>query len=86
MPMVMNYEVKMNCKAVTYKLFTVVVILVEYSTSIEKPKGSLKEYFSIRQYSIKATSIIPVIPPSFPSSFFYIDILRFNSRSHKSIG
>ena len=39
MSTVMNEGVKMRCKAVTANLFTVVGLLVEISTAIEKPKS-----------------------------------------------
>ena len=44
MSRVMNKGVMMCCKAVTSNLFTVVVLVVEPSKSISKPKGYLEEY------------------------------------------
>ena len=41
--MVMNEGVRINCKSVITQVFTVVVLLVELSTAIEKLKGYLEE-------------------------------------------
>ena len=49
MSTVINEGVKMSCKEVTENLFTVAGHVVEHSsTAIEKPKGSIEEYLSIR--------------------------------------
>ena len=47
MSTVMNKGVEMCCKSFTANLFTVVGLLVEPSTYISKPKGSLEAYISI---------------------------------------
>ena len=47
MSTVMDEGVQMCCKSVTSNLFTVVCLLVEPITSIEKPKGYLEAYLSI---------------------------------------
>ena len=48
MSTVMNEGVKISFKVVTTQLFTVVGLLVEISTAIEKSKGSIVAYPSIR--------------------------------------
>ena len=47
MSTVMNKGVKIHCKAFTTKLFTVLGLLVEIGTSIEKSKIYLEVYTSI---------------------------------------
>ena len=44
----MNEAVNIHCKAVMNQVFTVVDLLVEISTAIEKSKGSLEVDPSIR--------------------------------------
>ena len=58
----------MHFESVTANVFTVVGILLEPSTSIVKPKGSLEEYLSIRQTPIIVTSITHGITPSLAPS------------------
>ena len=48
MSTVINKRVKIHCKAVTTQVFTLVGLLVELGTAIEKSKGSLEAYSSIR--------------------------------------
>ena len=63
----------MRYKTVTENLFTVVGTLVETSiTSIEKPKGYIEAYISIRKPTITVTSNIPVIPPSLSPYFLSV--------------
>ena len=76
----------MCCKEVTTDLLAVVGLIVEPSTYILKPKGSLEESLSIGQLPIKVTSISLVISPLLSSSFFFSSMLISNSRSHQSIG
>ena len=56
MPMVMKEGVNMRYKVVTVKIFTVVGLLVEPSTDIAKPKGSLHSYISYLQPLFTVTS------------------------------
>ena len=44
-----NKGVIMHCKTIMANLLTLVGLIVETSTEIEKPKGSLEESLSIRQ-------------------------------------
>ena len=53
----------MHCKSVMANLFTVVVLLVETSTAIEKTKGFLESYIYISKNLFTVTYISPVIPP-----------------------
>ena len=48
MSMAMNEGVKVHYKAVTSNVLTVVVLLVETSTDIAKPKGYIEASPSIR--------------------------------------
>ena len=48
MSTMMDYGVKMRCKAVTVNLFTVEDLFVEPINIITKPKGFLESYISIR--------------------------------------
>ena len=48
MPMVTKKGVNMSCKVVTVKILKVAGLLVELSTAIEKSKGSIEAYNSIR--------------------------------------
>ena len=47
MPMDTNEGFMMRCKTITANLLTVLVLLVELSTSVAHPKGSLEEYLVI---------------------------------------
>ena len=47
MSMVMNEGVEIHFKAVMIQVFTVVGLIVELGTAIEKPKGYIKAYPSI---------------------------------------
>ena len=47
MSTVTNEGVNIRCKAVTTNVFTVVGLLVELSTAIEKSKGYIKSFNSI---------------------------------------
>ena len=86
MSRVMNEGVMMRFKAVTANLLTVVGLIVEPSTAIEKPKGSLGVSLSIRQPPITVTSSNLVISTSLSSFFFFSGMLRSNGISHQSIG
>ena len=44
-----NKGVMMRCKTITANLLTIVRLLVEPITPLEKPKASLEESLSIRQ-------------------------------------
>ena len=44
----MNKRVEICCKSVTTQLFTVVGLIVEPSTAIEKPKSYIQESVSVR--------------------------------------
>ena len=48
MSIVTNKGVKINCKAVTTQVFSLLGLIVELGTSIERSKGSIEEYTSIR--------------------------------------
>ena len=63
MSMAMNEGVKVHYKAVTSNVLTVVVLLVETSTAIEKTKGFLESYIYISKNLFTVTYISPVIPP-----------------------
>ena len=78
MSTVMNEEVKICCKAVTEKMFTVVGLLVELSTYIEKPKGYIEASLSIRRPSVTVTYNSPVIS----SSLFSLVFFRSELQSH----
>ena len=80
-----NKGVVMHCKAVTDNLLTVLCLLVEPSTAITKPKGSIEAYLSISQHPIILTSSIPVISTSLSSFLFFRIMLRSNNRSYRSI-
>ena len=69
MSTVMNKGVDIHCEAVTTQVFR--VLLVELGTSIEKSKGSLGAYPSIRQPSVTVTSNSPVVYFFLLSSFFF---------------
>ena len=79
----MNKGVNIRCKAITASFFTVVWILVEPSTFIEK-NSYFEEYPSSRQLSITVTSSSTAIPSSLLSSLFFGNILRTNNRIHLS--
>ena len=61
MSTVINEGVEIHCKAVINQVFTVVGLIVELGTAIEKSKGSLDAYPSIRKTSVTVTSNSPVI-------------------------
>ena len=62
MSKVMNEGVRMHCKSVMANLFTLVGLLVETSTAIQK-KGSLEASIFISTNYITVTYSSPVIPP-----------------------
>ena len=78
--------VMMRCKTITANLLVIVGLLVEPITSIENPKGSLKEYLPIKQPPLTVTSKYPVILSSLSSYFSFSSMLIYNSISHHSIG
>ena len=75
----------MNCKTVTTNFFTVVVLLVELSTDITKPRVYLDEYYSIYQPSIIVTSNSTVISSSLFQAFFLSSMIITNSIFHQII-
>ena len=77
---VMNDEVKTHCRSVTDNIFTVVVLLLEISTSIAKPKVYLEAYPAIRQPSVTVTSNSPVIYSSLFRSLFFNIMMKTNVR------
>ena len=79
MSTLMNEGVNMNCKTVTTNFFTVVVLLVELSTDITKPRVYLDEYYSIYQPSIIVTSNSTDISSYLFIYYFFISILQTNS-------
>ena len=85
MSRVMNKVVMMCCKAVKVNLLAVVGLIVEPSTSIEKPNGYVEEYLSISQHNINATYYNTVISTSLSSFFFFIIMMLSNGRIHLSI-
>ena len=56
MSTIMNGGVRISCREVTNQVCTVVGLLVDIITTIEKSKGSIKLYTSISEPSIKLTS------------------------------
>ena len=75
----------MRCKAFTANLLTVVRLLIEPSTYIEKLKASLEASISVSQNPITVASSSPVVSTSLSSSFFFSRILKSKSISHQSI-
>ena len=75
MSTVMNEGVKIRSGAVTAKVFAVVGLLVEPSTSIEKPKVSFDVYIYIGQPSVTVTYYSPVISSFLFRSFVFSSIL-----------
>ena len=67
-------------------VLTVAGLLVELSTAIEKPKGSIEAYNSIMWPYVTGTFNSPVIYPSLFSSFFFGSILRTNIRLRQNRG
>ena len=81
-----NEGVMMHCKSITANLLTIVGLLVENITSLAKPKASLEASLSIRKPPLTLTYSKPVISPSLSSLISFRSILRYNSRSPRSIG
>ena len=75
----------MRCKIITANLLKIVRLLVEPITYLTKPNTSFEEYLSISKPTWTVTYIKPVISPSLYSFSYFIIILIFNSRSHRSI-
>ena len=75
----------MRCKAIMANLLTVVGLIVEPITDIEKPTGYIEGYISIRQPPWKVTYSKPVISLSLSILFYFCSMLISNSRSHQSI-
>ena len=88
MSRVKNEGVMMSYKEVTAKFLSVVCLVVEPSTPIAKPKGSIEAYIYIIKPLIAVKYNNPRMPPSFPSSLFFSSIgigdLKDNS-SHRKI-
>ena len=83
---VMNEGSKTHCKAVTTNCFTLVGLLVRLSTSIEKPKGSIVAYPSIRWNPVTLTSTNTVVSSSLFSYLFFSSTTRNKSRYWQSRG
>ena len=81
-----NEGFMMHCKSVMNNFLTVLGLIVEPSTEIAKPKGSIQESLSIRKHPIGVTSSNNVISPSLSSFFFFRSRLISNSRRHQIIG
>ena len=63
----MNKRVVMRCKTITSNLLTVVRLLVEPSTAVEK-KGSLEASIYIRRTTLTLTSSKTIIYPPYIAS------------------
>ena len=73
-----NEGVMMLFKTITTNLPTIVHLLVEFVTSLDKPKASLEASISIRQPTWTVTSSKPVIYPSLFSFLFFGNMLGSN--------
>ena len=73
-----NEGVMMRCKKITANLLTILHLLVEHITPLEKPKASLEAYISIRQPTCTVIYSNPVISLSLYSFFYFGSMLRSN--------
>ena len=85
MSRVMNEGVMMRCKEITANFLTEVGLIIEPSTSIAKPKGSLKAYIYIIKTTWTLTYSNTVKSPPLSIFLIFSSMLIFNSRSHQSI-
>ena len=86
MPRKTNEGVMILCKTITANLLTIVGLLVEPITSLEKPKGFIWGSLFNKQHPITLTSKYTVISSSLSSFLFLSSILISNSRNHRIIG